>query len=228
MTIAKMLEDKRIGGGLAVFASLYAKRMMEGQYDRLLTTSAGKQLHALSGPTKLGIEAALNLLAALASTQESALTDKAWKKFAYEVLLDAPPEIAKRLLNGPKAEELQSSVRPDTPISSEQQAAWETFRQLEPQTMESLLGWLRSADASDRQQLADYLVKLVEDQRTERPAVARQDPEGNVRAAPSPAPTSTPTKKPGILWDLARSMANMNEALERRSAKKSDVVKGGC
>src|SRR5213080_1785214 len=77
---------------------------------------------------------------------EAVLTDTAWKKFAYEVVMDAPSEIAKRLLNGPKLG-VQISDPLGASISSEQQVAWEALRDLEPQTLGSLLSWLSAADS---------------------------------------------------------------------------------
>jgi hypothetical protein len=74
MTLTQMLQDEQLSDGLAVFGSLYAKQMMEAQYDRFMTTWAGQRLDGLSRPAKLGIEAALNLLAAYASTKLVSLT----------------------------------------------------------------------------------------------------------------------------------------------------------
>lgn len=71
MTLTQLLHDRQMQDGLAVFGSLYARRMLESSYDQLMNTGPGLKLKNFNRPTKLGIEAALNLLAAYVSTKRT-------------------------------------------------------------------------------------------------------------------------------------------------------------
>jgi hypothetical protein len=225
-TFTQILQDPRFRDGLAVFGSSYTKRMLEGQYDKLISSAVGQRLYNLGRPTKLGIEAALNLLAAYISTNETALTDTAWKKFAYQVVMDAPSEIAKRLLNGPGAQSTRASEASDASISGEQQLAWETLRQLEPQTLEDLLTWLRGASDADRRQLADYLSRLVENQGPKSSVDSENASNAGALPTPSSVPREPRARRASLVSDLGKGMARLNEKLERRAAKRAEKLEG--
>lgn len=197
-TLTDILKDERIHDGLALFGSLYARRLLEDPYDRLMNTPVAEKLKALNRPTKLGIEAAVNLLAACVSSNEAALTDKPWKKFAFEVLMDAPSELNKRLLNG----EHGGQPVPDS-ISKEEKAALHTLRELDPYTTETLLAWLRTAGSDERQKLVEYLASLVP----------------NAKPAPS-TPVNAARTSPRLLADFAKRLSSVNETLEQQRKPK--------
>lgn len=205
MKLTELLHDKRMHDGLAVFGSLYARRMLESRYDQVMNTASGQKLKSLNRPTKLGIEAALNFLAAYVSTKEATLTNQPWKKFAFEVLMDAPAELNKRLLNGKE--------HTSAPIVQEEQIALESLGRLDEDSQAKLLAWLRCAGEQERQQMADHLSKQVSMQADKSAATGS--------TTGQPEPSQTRPKSPSLLSGLAGSMARLNDKLERRRGKES-------
>jgi hypothetical protein len=192
MKLTELLKDERMQNGLAVFGSLYAKRMLEGRYDQVMNTAAGQKLKSLDRPTKLGIEAALNFLAAYASTKETTLINQPWKKFVFEVVRDAPAELNKRLLNGKE--------HAPAPVATEEQIALESLGRLDSDSQQKLMDWLRSAGDKERQQMAEHLSNEV-----------------SAQAAPPPARV----KSPSLLSDFAGGLSRLNESLERRRGQEA-------
>jgi len=90
--------------GMPVFCAGYIKRMLEGKYDKLINeTKLGRTLKGAGLPAKFGMEGFLNISSAFA---DSELPENSfWKKMAKEVITDAGPEIAKRIINGDKISE---------------------------------------------------------------------------------------------------------------------------
>lgn len=83
---------------VATFLTGYAKRLMEGAYDRLLVGSVGEHISRLEPGVMYGMEAALYaLMAGMGKWMpEAGPLQRAIKSVA----MDAPPEVAKRLING--------------------------------------------------------------------------------------------------------------------------------
>lgn len=63
------------------FAAGYARRMMEGQYTRLMNTELGRQASRLSTPSKYAVEAVLKGIAAWVSTKEDKIANTPIKEF---------------------------------------------------------------------------------------------------------------------------------------------------
>ena len=60
MNVDDMLKSPALKKAAVTFATGYARRMMEGQYTRLMNTELGKQASRLSKPSKYAVEAVLN------------------------------------------------------------------------------------------------------------------------------------------------------------------------
>jgi hypothetical protein len=146
-----MIDEKTLNL-LAVFASGYAKRWMESNYDRLMRTAVGEKLSSLGPIQKHAIEAGLYALMAFADQKLKA--DTPLKKFLTEVVKDAPPEIAKRLINGAKGE-LKADA--EHLQSLEEKLAVQTLLELDVQTLTSLLEWLANSDSQERHEIAARL-----------------------------------------------------------------------
>lgn len=194
--------------GLAVFGSMYARRLLEDPYDRLMSTSVGEKLKNLNRPTQLGIEAAVNLLAAWKSQSETSLTDTPWKKFAYEVIMDAPSELNKRILNGSKNKGRRG------PVSNEEKAALDALRRLDSHTTNALLEWISTAGDDEREKLVDYLANLVPNVKAE----AGKHVQGKATAREPQAcpPAKMAGESPSLLADLAKNLNRLSEKLEQR------------
>lgn len=153
-----MIDEKALNS-LAVFASGYAKRWMESNYDKLMRTAAGKKLTSLGSAQKYAIEAGLYAL--MAYTDQKLKADTPLKKFLSEVGKDAAPEIAKRLVNGAKRE---FEVDQEHLQSPEERLAVQTMLELDAQTLTSLLEWLANAESQERAELAGRLQNLSREQ----------------------------------------------------------------
>lgn len=79
-------------------AANYTKRFLERGYDQLFRTSFGQWLVSLSPWKKYSIESLLYALTAL--LDERLPADSPARKYASQVVLDAAPEISKRMING--------------------------------------------------------------------------------------------------------------------------------
>jgi hypothetical protein len=225
MKLDKLIQDEKLRRGAAVFASSYAKRMLEDRYDRLMETRAGKELKKLNRPTKLGIEAAVNLLAGYLATKEVTQSDPIWKQVAYEILSDAPSEFSKRLLNGQPHAQSNISLQ-DPAVHEESETALEALRQLKPDTLEHMLAWLRSSGEADRQQFADYLASLVQG---EQPVAAEGPAPGSTEGLRSQAAQGATSEKAtaSLLSGVARKLGRINDHIESRRRPSNKEPTGG-
>lgn len=88
---------------LSGIVSKYAKRMLEPVYDRLLHTRFGRYLKGLSLTKKHALEASMYVASELLEPKLRGNTPL--EHFVKEVVADAAPEIAKRIINGPNPTE---------------------------------------------------------------------------------------------------------------------------
>mgnify|MGYP001564021362 CR=1 FL=1 len=93
-----MAIDQSTLNALGVFASGYAKRFLESQYDSLAKTDLGQRLHGLDSRLKYGIEAAL--YAAMAYAYQRLPMETPIQVFLKELAMDFPSELSKRMING--------------------------------------------------------------------------------------------------------------------------------
>ena len=101
MTIPFRRLGSDVAKGMPVFVAGYIKRILEGKYDALINkTEWGQKLKQLGLPEKYSAEAMINLLNAIADSRLPG--DSFLAKMLKEVLLDAGPEISKRIINGDK------------------------------------------------------------------------------------------------------------------------------
>lgn len=217
-----ILDDKMMNG-LAIFASGYAKRWMEDNYDMAMSTGPGQKLKALPTPAKYALEAGLYALMAYADQKLS--SDTPLKKFFKEVAKDAPPEIAKRFINGVKKDiehDAQTVQRP------EQKAALQTLLMLDDATLSGLLQGVAGLSELQRTALAASLSGLNEDQLRK---LATLNPEQlglvaslmQTNAPPAKPLASEPAPaSPTALQGLAESLEQMRGRLQ---AKQQEMQK---
>ena len=214
MRLDKLIQDEKLRRGAAIFASSYAKRMLESRYDCLMETPGGRKLKELNRPTKLGIEAMLNLLAGYLASKEATRSDPMWKQVAYEILSDAPSEFSKRLLNGQPQGQSHLS-REEGAVHEESETALEALRQLKPDSLEHMLAWLRSSDEADRHQFADFLANLVQREQPVAPEFPSPGSGGGVSSQP-PQATTRANVTGSLLSDVARKLGRISERIESR------------
>ena len=87
-----------MSGSLAYGVASATKILLEGVYDKLFQTPVGTEMREASASTKTALASAL-LLSGVVLDQRLA-DDSPAKRFAKELILDFPSEIAKRLVNG--------------------------------------------------------------------------------------------------------------------------------
>lgn len=125
------------GADLATIAAMYTKRLLEKHYDKLAATDIITQLKNKGGGEKYILEFVLYVFAAMLNHQLDENT--AIKKFLHEVAIDAPPEIAKRIINNSAASHSPKGV---LPINS--------FLELGNDELMALLDWLNAMDTKNR------------------------------------------------------------------------------
>lgn len=144
---------------LPVFSSLYVKRWMENNYDRLMMTGPGKRLMDLDQTTRLKIEGLL--YAATAVAEKNLKSDTPFKSFLREVLLDAPPEIGKRLINGFRADYAQHR---ESAGSAEERGFGAMLEDLNADQLNSLLIWAAGLTSKEFDRLREAVPKLSKEQ----------------------------------------------------------------
>ncbi len=218
MNIQEILANPKLHKAAVTFASGYARRMMEPQYTRLMETSIGQKALSLSRPKKLAIEAALNGLAAYISTKEPQLTNTPLKAFLWEVAMDAPSEISRRLLNGDYAKG-NTAKHPrviDVEGSEEETATvMEGLLKMPPDDLAAFLTWLQSATPEERHAMAAAMAGLSEE---EQAKITKLSPEQAklLLSTMTPKPEPAPPIERGVFGSLADSLRSVNERLEKR------------
>ena len=89
--------------------SKYAKRLLEPVYDWLFTTYLGRYCRSLNSSQKHAIEASMYIATEFLDSGLKGNTPL--KQITREVVVDAAPEIAKRLLNGPESSSLPADSK---------------------------------------------------------------------------------------------------------------------
>ena len=176
-----------------------------------------EQAKALSRPKKLAIEAALNALAGYLSTKEGKLAETPLKSFFWDLAMDAPSEISKRLLNGEHPEggttKSESTIDVET-IKPEEATVLEGLLKMPPEDLTAFLTWLRSATPEERQTMVEVMAGLSEE---EQAKLAKLSPEqaklllGTLTPKAEPAPHA----KRGFFGSLADSLHSVNQRLEK-------------
>jgi hypothetical protein len=151
--------DEKMVNGLAVFASGYTKRWMEGNYDKFMETDVGKKLKSMSPTSKYALEAALYALMAYAD--QNIQENTPISKFLREVAMDAPPEIAKRFINGVKNQLKTDAEKLSNP---EQKLAAQSLLQLNDKDLSELLRWLSETPRQDLREVTTFLDSLSKDE----------------------------------------------------------------
>jgi hypothetical protein len=151
--------DQRILKGLSVFASGYVKRWMEDNYDHLMMTAPGRRLMDLDQKTRYGIEA---VLYAVMAVGEHKLPENSPLQWLFkEVLVDAPPEIAKRLVNGFREDYVRN---PHKSIPSQSRSFGSILEDLEADQLNSLLAWCATLTLDEGGHFRDMMPRLSKEQ----------------------------------------------------------------
>lgn len=133
--------NPQILDSLAVFASGYAKRMLEGAYDRAFESDLGRKALELPTGARYGAEAGLYALMAFADAKVKESSPLG--RFFKEVAMDLPSEISKRLINGARHEisEQKASLESD-------RAVIEALRGLDDDSFARVAQWVRESIAN--------------------------------------------------------------------------------
>lgn len=219
MNIQEILANPKLHKAATTVAVEYAKRMLEGQYTRLAETAIGQQAKALSRPKKLAIEAALNALAGYLSTKEEKYAGTPLKSFFWDLAMDAPSEISKRLLNGdhPEAAAAKPAGVIDVEvIKAEEATVLEGLLKMPPEDLTAFLAWLQTATPEERHGMAEAMAGLSE---AEQAKFAKLSPEQArlLLASMTPKPEPALPSKRVFFGSLADSLRSVNERLEKRS-----------
>ncbi|MCE9552596.1 MAG: hypothetical protein K8T91_04360 [Planctomycetes bacterium] len=151
--------DQRLLHGFSVFSSGYVKRWMENNYDRLMMTGPGKRLMDLDQKTRYGIEAML--YAVMAVGEHNLGSNSPLKWLLKEVLLDAPPEIGKRLINGFRDDYVRHRA---STSSAEKRDFGAVLEDLSAEQLNSFLIWASGLTSDEFERLRAMLPQLSKEQ----------------------------------------------------------------
>lgn len=122
---------------LGVFASGYAKRLLESQYDSVAMTELGQRLHSLDSRLKYGIEAAL--YAVMAYAYQRLPKETPIQILLKEIAMDIPSELSKRIINGDAPGGRRGVDCASSPLSK-----------LDNESLRSLTSWLSQMTQEER------------------------------------------------------------------------------
>jgi len=143
-----MVSKASVGSASAIFAAGYLKRWLErAVYDRLDETAVMQAVHELPLGSRYGIEAILNLVNAAFGSQLSG--DTPFKHALRDVVLDAAPELSKRVING------KSEMR-DAKVAN-------VLLQLTESDLAEILDWIAAASTRQRGQIQKIVQNLDSD-----------------------------------------------------------------
>ena len=219
MNLPEILADPKLQKATVTFAAGYAKRVMEGQYNRLKASEFGQQSISLSRPKKLVIEAALNGIVAYLSTKESQLANTPVKAFLWEVAKDAPSELSKRLLNGDHAKGAASQPPAviDVAAAPEDEATVvEDLLKMPTEQLAVFLTWLQNATPEERHSMAEAMSRLSEEEQAKIATLSPEQAKVLLQSLP-PKDKPDPESRKGMLASLTDSLRSVNERLEKRN-----------
>lgn len=220
MNIKDLAADPKLQKAATTFAAGYGKRMMAGQYDRLDNTAAVQKAKSMSRPKKLAIEAALNGLVAYLATKESEIAESPVKALLWEVAMDAPSEISKRLLNRDHAKGAASSNYGDGVDAGvapeDEMTVTEDLIKMPAEELAVFLNWLQNATAEERRRMAETMSRLSEDEQIRLASISAEKAKKVLRPD-SPEERPLQDIRKGILASLADSLRSVNEHLESRN-----------
>ena len=193
-----------------IFATGYARRMMEGQYTRLMNTEIGKQASRLSRPSKYAVEAVLNGIVAWASTKEAHFANTPVREFLWELAKDAPSEISKRLLNGDYAETIDVEVNPE-----DARTVLDGLVRMDPNDLNTFMAWLEKASPEERHRMAETMSRLAEDEQKKLLALSPEQAH-TLFASTSKPEKLAPPKGESAVRSLTSALRGLNERLEKR------------
>jgi hypothetical protein len=210
MNVDDIIKNPALKKAAVTFASGYARRIMEGQYTRLMNTEVGKQASRLSKPSKYAVEAVLNGIVAWASTKESKFANTPVKEFLWELAKDAPSEISKRLLNGDHAETI------DVEVSGEDaRTVLDGLLRMDAHDLSTFMSWLEKASPEERHKMAETMSKLTEDEQKKLLALSPEQARALFASTSATQQPAAP-KGEGAVRSLTSALRGLNERLEKR------------
>jgi hypothetical protein len=217
MNLENLVKDPIIQKAAAIVAAGYAKRVMEGQYNEFFRSQLGQSLTALSRPSKLAIEAALNSFVAYVTAKAGTKENSPVKEFLLEMAKDAPSEIAKRMLNGNHATPTQHQDFKPAASDSSQRAVLEGLLRMDPKDLNVFVTWLKAASTEDRRRLAEAVVMLSEEQQKKLTALPAKDVLTILRLADNQHQKATEKASPLVQADLSAARSRLRNKLVNRS-----------
>lgn len=137
---------------LPAFLAGYIKRFLEGQYDALFKTEAGKKIRSLDERLKYGIEFLFYSLTAFFDQKIAA--SSVIGRTLREVTLDFSSEFSKRMINGVRSEIAEAAKLP------EEKTLAQTLLGFDDKSLVSLLNWLYGTAPEERTETMKFLGAL--------------------------------------------------------------------
>lgn len=152
-TINDKSRSKGLPDGLAVFFLGYIKRVLEGEYDKLFETELGKKIKHLDDRVRYGVEAFLNFLTVI--FDQKFKDDSAVKRLLKAVVIDAFPELSKRIINGVK-----TNLNQNPSVTKSEKELMVALLTIEENDLSAILCWLIKTNAEERSEALKFLSHL--------------------------------------------------------------------
>jgi len=215
MNVNEILKSQAFKKVAATFAAGYAKRIMEGQYTRLMNTKIGKHASRLGRPSRYAVEAVLSGIVAWASTKATHFANTPVREFLWELAKDAPSEISKRLLKEEHAETI------DIQVSGEDaRPVLDGLLNMDAKDLNALVAWLQNASPEERQQLTEAIAKQTDEQQRKLMTLT---PGGARALSATSEPEQTPKRKQrpvDVQADLDAAHKRLDQELRNRQEKR--------
>jgi hypothetical protein len=209
------MAHEKLLNGLAEFASSYAKRFLEPHYDALAKTVPGRALTNAGAPTRYGIEAALYALLAYADQQWAPTSP--FGKMVWEVVMDAPAEISKRIVGGNEQ---------SPPVEDRELVAVEkSIHSLGETDRAALLLWLRRMETEGRAKLRTIIPLLSDDELTRLASMSAADVTALIpscQADTPPAEKSRSRFAQAVADELDQANKRLDDRIAARRSRRSE------
>ena len=215
MDVDGILNSPALRKAAVTFAAGYARRIMEGQYTRLMDEDLVGPASDLSRTSKYAVEAVLNGIVAWLSTKEDTIANTPLKEFLWETIKDAPSEISKRLLNkdGPAAINGERGEK-------DKRAVLDGLLQMDADDLSAFLSWIEQAAPEERRHMAQIMSKLTEEECGKLRALTPEQLETlfstALGAGADSGQTSPSPSRQSAVTSFTEKLREINERLEKR------------
>ena len=142
---------------VATIVASYTKRVLEGFYNQFGQTEFVQKLQGQDPKIKYALEAGSYLITAF--LEQKVARNTIFKKVLMDVATDAPPELAKRIINGARETIKQSAT------TKEETELANLILELDDEKLKQFLGWAFESSPEERERVLKHLAQFSDDEK---------------------------------------------------------------